>query len=130
MLLTMRCGGKTSGAQSGTLKCAAMHSAPNMSYSAQRALDRKRKSAQNAAAKAAADQNVVKGEVPEGVVYELCAAKTTAKDYAAAFADAIKEQAAKYGVKPAALRRFVTARESDKLDEAKAECNDLANLIG
>ena len=22
------------------------------------------------------------------------------------------------------------ARESDKLDEAKAECNDLANLIG
>src|SRR5574337_651637 len=80
-------------------------------------------------AQASDDPNVIKGEVPEKVLDELVHAKTKAKDFASAFADAIKAQAAKYGIKPAALRRFVTAKEADKLDETEAEINDLTKLI-
>ncbi|HEY1283029.1 MAG TPA: hypothetical protein VGE96_00990 [Steroidobacteraceae bacterium] len=72
----------------------------------------------------------VKGEIPERVLDELVQAKTSAKDYASAFADAVKAQAKKYEIKPAALRKYITAREADKLEEVDAELTDLAKLIG
>lgn len=70
------------------------------------------------------------GHVPERVIDELRQARTTAKDYAQAFADAVKAQAEKYRVKPGALRRYVTALEADKLEELDAETDDLDRLIG
>jgi hypothetical protein len=73
---------------------------------------------------------VVKGEVPEATLDELVHAKTAAKDMASGFADAVKAQAAKYGLKPAALRKYVTAREADKLDEARVETQQFADLLG
>ena len=79
---------------------------------------------------AAAAAPVEKGPPPGEVLDELVHAKTTAKDYAGAFADAVKAQAAKYGIKPSALRRYVTAREADKLDEARIETKQIADLIG
>jgi hypothetical protein len=72
----------------------------------------------------------VKGEIPERVLDELVHAKTSAKDYARAFADAVKAQAKKFDIKPGALRKYVTAREADKIEEVDAELTDLAKLIG
>lgn len=69
-------------------------------------------------------------DIPERVLDELVHAKTAAKDYAAAFGDAVKKQAEKYGLKVAALRQYVAARESDKTEEKKAEVKDLADLLG
>jgi hypothetical protein len=70
------------------------------------------------------------GEIPERVLDELVSAKTRAKDATASFGDAIKAQATKYKLKPAALRKYVTAREADKLNEARIEALQLADLIG
>lgn len=91
---------------------------------AQKILDKRKKT------QVAVDPNVVKGEVPAKVIDELVTAKASAKNYASAFGEAIKAQAAKYGVKPAALRKFVTAREADKVDELEAETGDLEKLLG
>ena len=70
------------------------------------------------------------GTIPPRVVEELVSARTYAKDASEAFGDAIKAQAAKYQLKPAALRKYVAALEADKLDEAKVETEQLADLIG
>lgn len=80
-------------------------------FSAQKTLDKRKKAA------AGIDPNVVKGEVPQAVIDELVSAKTAAKDSAGALGDAIKAQAAKYGVKPGALRKYVAACEADKIGE-------------
>lgn len=92
---------------------------------AQKALDKRER-----ANKPVADPNVVKGEVPENVLEELVQAKAAAKAWSSGFSEAVKAQAEKYGVKPAALRKFITAKEADKLDEAEAETNDLVKLLG
>lgn len=96
---------------------------------AQAQLD-KRNRQRRAKEEAAAAAPVEKGPPSQAVLDELVHAKTVAKDMAGAFADAIKAQAAKYGIKPAALRRYVTAREADKLDEARVETEQLSELIG
>ena len=57
-------------------------------------------------------------------------ARAVAKDHSQAFADAVKAQAQKYGIKPGALKRYVVALEDDKLDELDAETDDLGRLIG
>ena len=76
------------------------------------------------------EPSVPEAGVPEPVLDELVNAKTVAKDYAQAFADACKAQAEKYGVKISALKRYVTAREADHLEEAAAEAADVLKLIG
>ena len=45
------------------------------------------------------------GEIPERVIAELRHTKRRAMDYTEAFADAVKAQAEKYGIKAGALRR-------------------------
>ena len=70
------------------------------------------------------------GNIPERVIDELCAAKTTAKDYAEAYTAAVTGQAERYKIKPAALRRYIAAKEADKLDDLDAEMTDLEKLIG
>lgn len=76
------------------------------------------------------EESPVRGEVPERVITELVNAKGTARNLAKAFGDSIKTQAEKYGIKPGALRKYVTARHADKIEEVDAELTDLAKLIG
>lgn len=70
------------------------------------------------------------GNIPPRVIDELCAARTTAKDYAEAYTAAVTGQAERYKINPAALKRFINAKTADKLDDLDAELNDLEKLIG
>jgi hypothetical protein len=70
------------------------------------------------------------GHVPAGVIEELRRLRTEANEASTDFREAIKVQADKHKVKPAALRRYVIALGRDKVDEAKAEAEDLERLIG
>jgi hypothetical protein len=70
------------------------------------------------------------GLPPQRVIDELVEARTYAKNAAEGFADAIKAQAAKFKLKPAALRKYIAAVEADKVDAVKAETEQLADLIG
>lgn len=70
------------------------------------------------------------GKVPAGVVEELRRLRTSANEASTELREAIKVQADKHKVKPAALRRYVNALASDKVDEARKEAEDLESLIG
>ena len=70
------------------------------------------------------------GNIPERVIDELCAARTTAKDYAEAYNGAVTAQAERYKLKPGALKRFIAAKEADKMADLNAEMSDLEKLIG
>lgn len=69
------------------------------------------------------------GDVPQRVIDELRHTYRVAKDYAGAFSDALKAQAEKHQIAPAALRRYIAALEGDKLDEATKEANDFERLL-
>lgn len=69
------------------------------------------------------------GTVPPRVIEELRRCYREAKDYASAFGDALKAQAAKHDVEPAALRRYIAALENDGLEDAVKEITDLTRLI-
>lgn len=70
------------------------------------------------------------GKVPPRVVEELRKLRTAANEGATDFREAVKVQADKHKVKPAALRRYITALARDQVDEARAEAEDLSELIG
>jgi hypothetical protein len=70
------------------------------------------------------------GKVPDSVIEELRSLRTAANETATDFREAINVQADKYKIKRAALRRYVVALGLDKVDEAKAEAEDLERLIG
>jgi hypothetical protein len=70
------------------------------------------------------------GEIPAGVVEELRVLRTNANESVAIFRDAVKVQAEKHKIKPKALRRYVNALASDKVDETRAETVDLEKLLG
>lgn len=78
----------------------------------------------------ALEPSVPQGEIPERVIDELRVARRAAVDYAQAFGDAIKASAAKHGINAVALRRYITALETDALDKAAKEAADLEKLIG
>lgn len=67
------------------------------------------------------------GAPSEYVIAELRRCYREAKDYTGAFA--IKVQAEKHKLKPAALRRYVAALEGDKVADAAQEASDLEMLI-
>lgn len=69
------------------------------------------------------------GEVPERVITELMYARTVAKDHAASYGEAMKDQAEKHNVKLGALKRYVAARCDDKIEEARAEAEDFERLL-
>jgi hypothetical protein len=69
------------------------------------------------------------GKVPDGVIEELRRLRTEAKDHAAAFKEATKVQAAKFRIKPSALRRYVAALADDKIVVVTEETNDLERLL-
>ena len=75
-------------------------------------------------------QEKTKEEISEAVIDELVQAKTIAKDYAQAFSDAVKAQAEKHGLKVGALKKYVAAREADKLKDVGEEAAELLDLIG
>lgn len=70
------------------------------------------------------------GKVPPGVVEELKNLRTRANGAVTLFREAVKVQADKHKVKPAALRRYVVALGNDKVDELKAEAVDIEALVG
>jgi hypothetical protein len=78
----------------------------------------------------ALEPSVPDGNTPERVIEELCAARTTARDYAEAYNAAIVGQAEKYKLQPSALKRFVNAKEVDALEKLDEETTDLEKLIG
>jgi hypothetical protein len=69
------------------------------------------------------------GKVPEGVIEELRRIRTEAKDHVTAFTEAIKVQAAQFGIKPSALRRYVAALADDKIALVTEETDDLERLL-
>ena len=70
------------------------------------------------------------GVVPDWVISELRTAYRGAKEYSSALSEVIKQQAEKYALQPAALRRYVAALENDSLADAAKEASDLERLIG
>jgi hypothetical protein len=70
------------------------------------------------------------GEIPQRVIDELVGARRIAKNFVEAFADAVIAQADKYKVNKSALKRYVCAIESDKIDEMNSEVADLEKLLG
>lgn len=70
------------------------------------------------------------GKVPDGVIGELRRLRTSANEASTDFREAIKLQADKHKIKPAALRRYVIALGNDKVDELRAEVDDVEGLIG
>jgi hypothetical protein len=68
--------------------------------------------------------------IDQAVIDELVGGKLRAADMTAACSDAIKAQAEKHNVKPGALRKYVAALAADKLEDARAETQQLADLIG
>ena len=71
----------------------------------------------------------VPGEVPSRVIEELRSLRNAQNEATATFRDAVKVQAEKHKLKPKALRRYVNALASDKVDEAKVECEQIVHLI-
>ena len=64
----------------------------------------------------------------EKVFDELELAYLTAKQYASAFQDAIKEQAEKHGLDPQALAKFVRAKANDNFDKLHKELSTIEQL--
>jgi hypothetical protein len=69
------------------------------------------------------------GIVPQRVIDELRRCYREAKDYTGALSEAIKAQAEKHEVEPAALRKYIAALESDDMDGARKEVDDLQRLL-
>jgi hypothetical protein len=70
------------------------------------------------------------GKVSAGVIEELRKLRNGANEAATDFREAITLQAEKHKVKAAALRRYVIALASDKVDGLEAEVLDIEKLIG
>jgi hypothetical protein len=69
------------------------------------------------------------GKVPERVILELMQARKTAVSYAGAYADAAKQQAEKYKVNPAALKRYIAALVDDKVEKLRVEAEHVERLL-
>ena len=62
-------------------------------------------------------------------ITELCELRASAKAAAEMFTTAIAEQAEKSSLGKGALRRYICAREADKLEGLAAERDDIENLL-
>ena len=69
------------------------------------------------------------GEVPANVIEELRVLRNLQNEATVDFRDAVKVQAGKHKVKAKALRRYVNALARDKLDDTRAECEQVVHLI-
>ena len=69
------------------------------------------------------------GTVPSGVIDELRVLRTKANDASTDFREAVKIQAEKAHIKPSVLRKYIVALGRDKVDEARAEAEQLEHLI-
>lgn len=65
----------------------------------------------------------------DAIIEELCVLRADARQSAENFTLAIAEQAEHHGISKGALRRFVCAKEADKLDGLDSEATDLATLL-
>ena len=75
------------------------------------------------------EPDVTPGTVPTRVLDELRVLRTRLNEAQTAFAEAIKLQSEKHGVKSAALRKVIIALGRDKVDEVRAEAEDIESLI-
>lgn len=62
-------------------------------------------------------------------ITELCGLRASAKAAAEMFSTAIAEQAEKSSLSKGALRRYICAREADKLEGLAAERDDIETLL-
>lgn len=62
-------------------------------------------------------------------ITELCTLRASAKAAAELFTDALANKATEAGLNKGALRRYICAKEADKLAELDNEASDLANLL-
>jgi hypothetical protein len=69
------------------------------------------------------------GEVPARVIEELRNLRLEANEALASYRDAVKIQAGKHRLKASALRRYVQALASDKVEEARVEASQVVTLI-
>lgn len=76
------------------------------------------------------EPSLPQGEIPDAVISELRECRRRAHDFAQAFSDAVKSQAQKYQIVPAALRRYVVALEDDSTEKVAKEVADIERLIG
>lgn len=76
------------------------------------------------------EQSGKRGEIPERTVVHLIALRALAVEAAGEYGEACKKQAKKYAVNAGALKRYINARDSDKLGDARAEADDLLLLLG
>lgn len=67
--------------------------------------------------------------IREAVIDELVALRSSAKLAAETYSDAIAAQSEITGIRKGALRRFVNAKEADKLGDLDLESLDLAKLM-
>ncbi len=65
----------------------------------------------------------------DATIEELCVLRADARQSAENFTVAIAEQAEAHGISKGALRRFVCAKEADKLEGLDSEAADLATLL-
>ena len=62
-------------------------------------------------------------------IAELCELRASAKAAAEMFSEAIADQAEKAGIGKGALRRYICAREADKLEGLASEKDDIEALL-
>ena len=62
-------------------------------------------------------------------IAELCELRAGAKAAAEMFTTAISEQAEKAGIGKGALRRYICAREAEKIEELASEKDDIESLL-
>lgn len=67
--------------------------------------------------------------ISPSTITELCELRASAKAAAEMFSEAIAEQAEQHGLKKGALRRYICAREADKVADLDAESDDLIRLM-
>jgi hypothetical protein len=63
------------------------------------------------------------------IIEKLCTLRADARRSAENFTIAIAKQAAHYGINKCALRRFVCAKEADKLAELDSESEQITALL-
>ncbi len=69
------------------------------------------------------------GVIPRAIVDELVALRASAKASAQTYTDAITAQAEKHKLRKSALRRYINAREADKLADLDIEAENIATLL-
>ena len=75
------------------------------------------------------DKGIIEISIVKANIGKMVTLRRFAEDATEDYNEAVKLIAGKAGVKESALKKFVTARASDKYEEKKAECGQLHLLF-